>query len=70
MTVSEQIKVLCVRNKISAAELARRLKTTPQNLSLKLKRGTFSSDELEKIAEVVGCQYYHYFKLPNGDIIK
>ena len=70
MTVSEQIKVLCVRNKISAAELARRLNKTPQNLSLKMKRGTFSIAELEKIAELVDCKYYHYFKLPNGDIIK
>ena len=30
MTISEQIKVLCVRQKISLAELARRLGTTPQ----------------------------------------
>lgn len=32
MTISEQIKVLCVRLDISVAELARRIGTTPQNL--------------------------------------
>ena len=32
MTISEQIKVLCVRSNISVAELARRMGTTPQNL--------------------------------------
>ena len=37
MTISEQIKVLCVRQKISLAELARRLGTTPQNFNAKLK---------------------------------
>lgn len=29
MTISEQIKVLCVRCNISVAELARRMGTTP-----------------------------------------
>ena len=41
MTISEQIKVLCVRQKISLAELARRLGTTPQNFNAKLKREGF-----------------------------
>ena len=38
MTISEQIKVLCVRSDISVAELARRIGTSPQNLSGKMKR--------------------------------
>ena len=39
MTVSEEIKVLCVRKNISQAELARRLGTSPQNFNAKLKKG-------------------------------
>ena len=70
MTVSEQIKVLCVRKDISLAELARRLGTTPQAFGAKCNRGKFSVEDFEKIAEVVDCQYLHYFKLPNGDIIR
>ena len=35
MTISEQIKALCVRSNISVAELARRTGTTPQNSQLK-----------------------------------
>ena len=38
MTISEQIKVLCVRSNISVAELARRMGTTPQNFNSKMKR--------------------------------
>ena len=38
MTISEQIKVLCVRSDISVAELARRIGTTPQNFNGKMKK--------------------------------
>ena len=38
MTVAEQVKILCIRQNISAAELARRLGMSPQNLNAKLKR--------------------------------
>ena len=41
MTISEQIKVLCVRQKISLAELARRLGTTPQNFNAKTEKRKF-----------------------------
>ena len=40
MTISEQIKVLCVRCNISVAELARRMGTTPQNFNSKIKSST------------------------------
>ena len=52
MTISEQIKVLCVRSDISVAELARRIGTSPQNLSGKMKRESFTIAELEDIAPV------------------
>lgn len=42
MTVSEQIKVLCVRCKVSDAELGRRLGKSPQSLNAKLRRGTIT----------------------------
>ena len=43
MTISEQIKVLCVRSDISVAELARRIGTTPQNFNGKMKRESFTT---------------------------
>ena len=49
MTISEQIKVLCVRSDISVAELARRIGTTPQNFNGKMKRESFTIAELEDI---------------------
>lgn len=69
MTISEQIKVLCVRSNISVAELARRLGTTPQNLSARMKRESFTVSDLETIAEVVGCKFERNFILQDGERI-
>lgn len=67
MTVSEQIKILCVRSNISVAELARRIGTTPQNLNAKLKRETFTVYDLEEIARAVDCSFERNFILDNGE---
>lgn len=67
MTISEQIKVLCVRSDISVAELARRLGKSPQNMNSKLKRGSFTMDDLDDIAEAVGVTFERHFILDNGD---
>lgn len=69
MTISEQIKVLCVRQKISLAELARRLGTTPQNFNAKLKRESFTVAELEDIAEAAGVTFERSFVLDDGDTV-
>jgi len=69
MTTSEQIKVLCARLGISLAELARRLNISPQSLSGKMKRGSFTINDLENIADVVGVKFEHKFVLDNGDKI-
>jgi len=69
MTVSEEIKVLCVRLNISQAELARRLGTSPQNFNAKMRKGSFSIDDMNKIAEVAGVGFSHAFILDNGEEI-
>lgn len=69
MTVAEQVKVLCVRQNISGAELARRLGMSPQNLNAKLKRDTFSVYDMERIAEVTGTGFRCEFVLENGETV-
>ena len=69
MTISEQIKVLCVRSNISVAELARRMGTTPQNFNSKMKRESFTISDLEYLAEMVGCSFERHFVLPDGEKI-
>lgn len=67
MTISKQIKVLCVRCNVSEAELARRLGKSPQSFNSKMKRGSFTIMELEKIAGVLGVEFKREFILSNGE---
>ncbi len=69
MTITEQIKILCVRSDISVAELARRLGTSPQAFNSKMKRGSFTIEELEKIANVVDARFVRSFELKSGEYV-
>lgn len=69
MSISEEIKVLCARIGISNAELARRLGLSPQSLSAKMKRESFTVSELEKIADATGTNFERHFVLFNGERI-
>lgn len=69
MTISEQIKILCIRCNLSEAELARRLGKSPQSFNAKMKRESFTIDDLEAIADVVGVDFKCNFVLINGDKI-
>ena len=68
-TISEQIKVLCIRSNISVAELARRLGKSPQSFNSKLKRESFTVKDLEEIAIVTGTEFKRNYILPNGEKI-
>ncbi len=67
MTISEQVKILCVRNNISIAELARRLGKSPQSFNSKMKRESFTINELIEIADATGCEFERKFILENGE---
>lgn len=67
MTISEQIRMLCGRLNISVAELARRTGKSPQNFNSKLKRESFTIEELESIAEATGTKFERNFVFDNGE---
>ena len=66
MCVSEKIRVLAAMKNISIAEIARRLNTSPQSFSGKLKRASFTIHDLEEIAEVVGVEFEYSFNFNDG----
>lgn len=66
MTLTQKINMALAYKGISQAELARRIGQTPSNFNQKLKRETFTQEELEKIAEVLGGVYVFGFEFPNG----
>ena len=58
MSMTEKIRIVMVkRGNISAADLARRIGTSPQNLNNKLRRDNFSQNELKEIAKALNCEY-------------
>ncbi|MGN0495314.1 MAG: helix-turn-helix domain-containing protein [Lachnospiraceae bacterium] len=69
MTISEQIKILCVRCNMSEAELARRLGKSPQSFNAKMKRESFTIEDLNEIADAVGVEFKRNFILTNGEEI-
>lgn len=62
MNMTEKIRILLIKkgNK-SITDLAKLLNTTPQNISGKMKRDNFSVNELEEIAQALGCEYKSSF---------
>jgi transcriptional regulator with XRE-family HTH domain len=66
MTISDEIRMLCARLNISKAELARRTGQSPQNLNEKMKRESFTIDE---IARAAGAKFERAFVLPNDERI-
>ncbi|MCH3918279.1 MAG: XRE family transcriptional regulator [Spirochaetia bacterium] len=69
MRIDKQLKILSVKTDLSLTEIGKRLDKSPQAFSQKIKRGTFTIDELEDIAMVTGCKLECFFTLPNGDKI-
>lgn len=70
MSLEQQIKILCVKLNTTTSGLARISNTSPQNFSQKLKRGSFTIDELKELAKAAGCEYHGTFTLPNGETVQ
>ncbi|MDU6263732.1 MAG: helix-turn-helix transcriptional regulator [Anaerocolumna aminovalerica] len=51
----EQIKLILSREKMTVTDLAKLMGTTRQNLHNKFDRGSLNSKDMEKIADVLGC---------------
>ena len=55
LTIPEQIIILQKRRGLSREEMASALGVSLQGYSRRLRGNSFSSDELEKIAEILNC---------------
>ena len=66
MTMEQKINMAVAYKGMSQAALARAIDMTPSNFNQKLKRDTFSKEELEKIADALGAVYVSTFEFPDG----
>ena len=66
MTISQKIKMALAYKNISEAELARSIETSPSAFNQRMKTGKFTTEELEKIAKVLGAKYFFGFEFEDG----
>jgi DNA-binding transcriptional regulator YdaS (Cro superfamily) len=66
MTTEQKINMAAAYKGISQAALARAIGMTPSNFNQKIKRETFSPDEMSAIALALGAVYTASFEFPDG----
>ncbi len=66
MTMEQKIKMALAYKGISQAKIAEAMETTASNFNQKLKRETFTVEELEKIASSLGASYFYGFQFEDG----
>ena len=66
MGFSEKIRYALIKQKIGIGELADKTGQSRQNLSNKLKRDKFTTQELEEIADAPGISFEGCFIFPDG----
>lgn len=66
MNMEQKINMAIAYKGISQAALARLINMTPSNFNQKIKRQTFSQEELEQIATALGAVYISAFEFPDG----
>ena len=69
MTIRQKIRMALAKIGMSEAELARKLDTSPQAFNQRMKRGKFTEEELEHIAQIIGCKCQITFSFPDGTTI-
>ena len=54
--MTEQIRIMLIkRGNMSGTDLAKKIGTTPQNISNKFKRNNFTMKDLQEIADALDC---------------
>lgn len=66
MTLERKINAALVYSGMSQTELAEKLGMTRSNLNQRIKRESFKTAELEKIAEALGAKYSFCFEFEDG----
>ncbi|GHU93563.1 hypothetical protein FACS189479_05130 [Spirochaetia bacterium] len=69
MAITEKIKILMVKTGKKQKELATTLGVSPENFNNKLRRESFTPDELEKLAGAMGATYIPETFTYNGEEI-
>ncbi len=67
MGMEQRIKAAAAYGGMSQAKLAEKIGMTASNFNQKLKRATFTEEELQQIAEALGASFVPFsFQFPDG----
>lgn len=66
LTIEQKVKMALAYKGMSQAELARRFGSSPQVFNGRLKKGRFTAEELETIAQAMGARYTFGFVFEDG----
>ena len=66
ITVAEKLRIIMNRRGVNMTKLAELSGQSRQNLSNKFARGNFTEDDIEKLADALGCEVDIRFFLPDG----
>lgn len=66
MTLQQKVKAACDVAGMTLTELAEKMGMSQANLSKRLKVAKFTKEELEQMADALGCKYVSYFEFEDG----
>ena len=66
INTKQKIETACKVAGITVTELGAKMGMSQQSISYRLKTGKFRQDELEKMAQIMGCEYHSSFEFPDG----
>jgi len=66
MTTAQKIRMALAFKRMSEAELSRSIGSSPSAFNQRMKTDKFSTEELERIAAVLGAVYSAAFEFPDG----
>lgn len=66
LNISEKIKIIMEREGVTMTTLAERIGQSRQNLTNKMKRNSFSEEEIKMIAAAIGYEFVAEFRKVDG----
>lgn len=66
LTLQQKIKIACDIAEMSMTELGNKMGMSQASMSKRVKTGKFTQEELEQMAQILGCEYRSGFYFPNG----
>lgn len=69
-TIRDFVQIEKFKQNVKLCDIASELHISPQCLSMKLKRNSFTIEELHLIANKLGCKFVQRFEFADGSFIE